>query len=508
MATQFLDSSVVVSPEQMLGFLGNILETFIEYSIVGEDLDGNILVWNEGARRMYGYEPKEMVGKAHSSILHVPEDVQSGKPGQIREAASRDGKWAGMLNWLGKESGRFTAHVVVTPRRNASGQTIGFLLASRAILGETGVTRGDEKFRGLLESAPDAMVIVNKAGEIVLINSQTEKLFGYARQDLLGRSIEILVPERFRGDQPARGTRYFTEPRARPVGAVEHLYGLRKDGSEFPVEISFSPLETDEGTLVSSSFRDISERKRFEQALQDKNDELVKASQAKDRFLACMSHELRTPLNAVLGFTGTLLMRLPGPLTGDQEKQLRTVHASAKHLLSLIDDLLDLAKIESGAVELHLEPVVLQSVVREVDASLRPLAESNGLRFEVLVPLHDLVLRADRRALRQILINLTNNAIKFTEEGEVRLELRRRLAEGRMLTEISVTDTGVGIRPEDQDKMFQAFAHVDGSNRQRREGTGLGLHLSQKLAELLGSRITFRSEYGAGSVFTVTWTEG
>jgi protein-histidine pros-kinase len=216
-----------------------------------------------------------------------------------------------------------------------------------------------------------------------------------------------------------------------------------------------------------------------------------------------MSHELRTPLNAIIGFTGTLLMKLPGPLTADQEKQLRTVQTSARHLLSLINDLLDLAKIESGKVELHLEPLACQSVIQEVATALRPLAEKKGLRFETRLPSSETLVRADRRALSQILLNLVNNAIKFTENGSVSLEVVQRDIAGQHTTEFIVSDTGIGLRPEDQAKLFQAFTQVEAVGKRWQEGSGLGLHLSGKLAELLGGRITIRSEFGRGSIFTL-----
>jgi two-component system sensor histidine kinase/response regulator len=225
---------------------------------------------------------------------------------------------------------------------------------------------------------------------------------------------------------------------------------------------------------------------------------------AKDRFLASMSHELRTLLNASIGFTGTLLIGLPGPLTTDQDTRLCTIQTSAKHLLSLINDLLDLAKTESGQVELQFKPVDCQSIMEEVANALRPLAESRGLALAVNRPSEACVVQTDRRALSQILINLSNNAIRFTERGQVCVALAQRQDDGQRLTEISVMDTGVGIQPEDQGKLFEAFSQVDVSAVREHEGTGLGLHLSQKLATLLGGRITFRSIYGQGSTFTVT----
>jgi PAS domain S-box-containing protein len=367
--------------------------------------------------------------------------------------------------------------------------------------------QADEKFRGLLESAPDAMVIVNCDGEIVLVNSQTEDLFGYERHELVGRSAEILISERFRNRSREHGGGYFTDP-YEEVDAGLDLYGLSKHGNEFPIEIRLSPFRTEQGVLVSTSIRDITDRKRFEKTLQEKNLELEKANRAKDQFLAGMSHELRTPLNAIIGFTGTLLMRLPGPLTPDQEKQLRTVQASGRHLLSLINDLLDLAKIESGKVTLRREIVNCAEVLNEIASYLQPMADGKDIAISIDVTPNDLLVKTDRRTLHQILLNLANNAVKFTDAGFVHLQMRKKSLGSDAVVEFAVSDTGVGIRPEDQDKLFQAFSQVDASSDRCYQGTGLGLHLSQKLAELLGGQITFESEFGKGSTFRFTLRQG
>src|SRR5258706_4109191 len=241
-------------------------------------------------------------------------------------------------------------------------------------------------------------------------------------------------------------------------------------------------------------------------ALQKALDLAQAANRTKSEFLANMSHELRTPLNAIIGFTGTLLMKLPGPLNADQEKQLRTVQTGANHLLALINDLLDLAKIDAGKAEPKLATTDCKEVIEEVAASLRPQAEAKGLEFTVTVP-QELTVHTDRRALSQIVINLVNNAIKFTARGSVRIRAERREENGSRALEISVEDTGIGIRPEDQKKLFGAFTQVDDSANRRYEGTGLGLHLSQKLAQALEGRIELRSEYGKGSTFTLVLPE-
>jgi len=465
-------------------------------SIVAINETGRIVLYNAQAETMFGHPRGAVLGQPIEMLL--PERFRQGhvkhRAGYIVAPRLRPMGRGLQLHGRRYNGDEFPVEISLSTLEIEGGR-----IALSAIRDVSDRHQAEQKFRSLLESAPDAMVIVDRNGHIAIVNGQTERLFGYPRAELLGQPIEVLVPTRYHAAHPGHRARFFGDPKFRPMGAGLALLARRRDGSEFPVEISLSPLQTEEGTLVSASIRDITERRRVEAALQQQNDALERASRAKDSFLAAMSHELRTPLNAIIGFTGLLLMKLHGPLTADQERQLTMVQSSGKHLLSLINDLLDLARIESGKVELQLEPVLCKPVLDDVIGTLQPMAAAKRLELRYDSVDSALTVLADPRALQQIMLNLTNNALKFTAAGHVRVWVE--VTEGRV--RLNVEDTGSGISAKDQAQLFEAFSQVGDLLQRKHEGTGLGLHLSRKLAELMAGSVELVSEPGRGSRFTL-----
>jgi len=358
----------------------------------------------------------------------------------------------------------------------------------------------------ILESAPDAMVLINQAGSIVYVNQQTERIFGYERSELLGRPVEVLIPSRFQQSHVNHRDRYFADQVTRPMGAGLELYARRHDGAEFPVEISLSPLRTEEALLTMSAIRDITEQKRLQEQLRRKNEELEEqyrrvqeANRLKSEFLANMSHELRTPLNGIIGFAQLMHDEKVGPVSADHKEYLGDILTSSRHLLQLINDVLDLAKVESGKMDFNPEPVAMDQIVSEVRDILRTLAAGKLIQIDVIVEPEVREVVADPSRLKQILYNYLSNAIKFTPNaGRVTVSVR---PEGPEAYRLEVQDTGIGIAPEDMHRLFVEFQQLDASAAKKYQGTGLGLALTKRMVEAQGGEVGVRSATGSGSAF-------
>jgi protein-histidine pros-kinase len=353
------------------------------------------------------------------------------------------------------------------------------------------------RYRGILEAAPDAMFIVDKDGRIVLLNAQAEKLFGYSKGELLGRAVETLIPTKFQSRHPGLRADFFTAPKTRTMGAGLDLYALRKDGSEFPAEISLSPTETPQGIFVTAAIRDVTERKRL---LEEDNRRMQEANRLKSEFLANMSHELRTPLNAIIGFSELMVNGKVGPLSDEHKEYLNDILTSARHLLQLINDVLDLTKVEAGKMEFRLEALDLAQVTTEVKDILRGLASAKHIVVEVQVDPGLPRVSLDGGKYKQVLYNFLSNAIKFTPDNG-RVTIRVALEEAGWFR-LSVEDNGIGVKSEDLHKLFLEFQQLDGGTAKKYAGTGLGLALTKRIVEAQGGRVEVKSEPGKGSTFS------
>jgi PAS domain S-box-containing protein len=346
----------------------------------------------------------------------------------------------------------------------------------------------DELSKNLLELGPDATVVVDAEGTIIFANAQVARTFGYSPGELTGQSVEALLPQRFRGGHKEHRARFALQPRPRAMGEGLTLFGRHKDGHEFPVEISLSPVQSNEGPLVVAAVRDATMRRDTEQGL-------LEANRAKSRLLAAASHDLRQPVQT-LTLLNQAAIRHAGPnarladILRQQQRALDTIS-------QLLASVLDVSKLDSGALKPAIDDCAVGDVLDQLRSDFEPLADQKGLRL-VVEPTAE-GGRTDPELLRRLLGNLLSNAIRYTADGRVHVSCE---AKGHELA-ITVRDTGIGIPRQEVAKIFDEFYQVDRGS-QRPEGLGLGLSIVKRLAHLLGHDIGVESVVGEGTVFTVT----
>jgi PAS domain S-box-containing protein len=478
------------------------VECVKDYSILMLDPQGCVASWTLAAENLKGYKEAEILGK-HFSCFYPPEDIANRKPNEELRIAERTGRFEEQ-NWrVRKDGSRFWAEVFITPIYADDGKLQGFSKITRDISERKEwnerLQHSEEKFRNLLESAPDAFIIADACGEIVLVNAQTERLFGYARQELIGKLVEMLLTSRlWRIDERESGLPSL----ALPVDAMMELKGIRRDGKEFPIEVSLSPIPTPGGYWVAAAIRDITERKQVERELMDVRLRAEEANRAKSDFLATMSHEIRTPMNAILGMSDLLSET---NLDEEQSQYVQVFRRAGANLLTLINNLLDLSKIETGNLELEQTEFELAEIVdQSVELVARQAREKDIVLAPHLSPQLSSHYFGDPTRLRQVLINLLGNAIKFTESGDISLTVRAAHAVAPDALEFVVSDTGIGISEDKLETIFEEFKQGDSSTTRKYGGTGLGLAISRRIVERMGGRLSATSEVGKGSAFRFT----
>ena len=455
------------------------------------DADGRIVFANRGAESLFGYPAEELVGNPVEMLMpkelrNQHEDYRSRYKASPRARPLLSGL---DLYGLRKDGSRFRAEIALTPVNTNAGLLVASTIRE--------VNAGDESeayFRTMLETAPDAMIIVDERGRIAIVNRRAEDMFGYTRAELLGHEIEMLLPQRLRQVHLQHRGGYATNPDLRPMGPGLDLFGLRKDGSEFPVEISLSPVETSSGTFVSSVIRDVTQRRRMEQEIIAARQAAERAQKANTAFLAAASHDLRQPVQALSLLNGALRRTVKDERA---QEMIESQEHSLTAMTNLLNSLLDISRLDAGVVTPEIEEFPMQRVIDRLSAEFGRQASHKGLEFSS-EPCAATV-RSDPNLLSEIIQNLVSNAIRYTNSGRVQM-ICDCLGD---MCRLEVIDTGIGIESDQLEAIFQEF-HQTKTPGSSTEGFGLGLAIVRRLADLLGHDVGVESEPGKGSMFYVS----
>jgi len=507
------------TPLEPANWLAAIVESSDD-AIIGKSLDGMITSWNKGAEQVFGYPSSEALGRPITMLIpselwteeeHILEQLRNG--GRIDHFETTR---------IRKDGKKIAVSLSISPVFNSRGEVCGFAKIVRDVTERNRLIKQEEttlastlaehKFQELIEQAPDAILQVDSSGAIAIANRTAELLFGYSREELLSLNVDALVPQAARHKHQGYRDKFAAAGVTRPMGEGLNLHAQRKDGSLLPVEISLSPISSERGNQVIAVVRDVTERKKTEKQLRSlqesymheleaRQEEAERLNTLKSEFMASISHELRTPLHTIIGFAELLAEDNEAPLDDKQKRFLHHIQADSEHLLGLINDVLDLSRIEAGGLRLATESVPLEKIISEAIHSISPFATERGVIVSVEQMPAQAKVSADPLRLRQILYNLLSNGVKFTERGGT-VTVSATLHGD--FVRITVADTGVGIAAEECSRIFDKFYQTGYTSSGTRQGTGLGLTICKQLVEMQGGKIWVESELRHGSRFHFT----
>ena len=484
---------------QMEGRYRGLLEAAPDAMVV-VNKGGEIVLLNVQAEKQFGYRRDELLGQKVTNIIPVgfaerliADDLRSAEDALAQQIGT------GIeLTALRKDGSEFPIELMLSPLESAEGTLVTAAIRDISVRrkADEHLAQMEGRYRGLLEAAPDAMVVVNQAGEIVLLNVQAEKQFEYSRDELIGQKVKNIIPEGFAERLVADGLRSAEEALAQQIGTGIELHGRRKNGSEFPIELMLSPLESVEGTLVTAAIRDITTRKRAESHLLQKVEELNRSNEELQQFANIASHDLQEPLRMVASYTQLLSRRYKGKLDSDADEFIAFAVDGASRMQRLIHDLLAYSRV--GTKGKDLLDTSSEDALQLALLNLRGAIEDSGALVS-----HDPLpmVRADEMQLTQLFQNLVGNAIKYQKPGIPKVHVSAIIDDEKKWN-FSVRDNGLGIDPQYFEKIFGMFQRLH--KREEFAGTGIGLAICKKIVERHGGKISVESLPGEGATFRFT----